>query len=291
MDISAITGTDSGFDYYWLPRLSADHKLESLCSSLKQRFRASVNEPEAHEQWLVRTYCAVKYLFAATAMLSAAKYSREKGVRIVQPYLQYYALFNTSRALILLIPEQTWRGGNLLDDVTHSKAPNVVEGMLRCISLDFAADFRLAYDRSLALREYFPYKFPAEELNGELAGKCCTIEDTIRLCSGVAEVAQMVSECLETAFVGRSVPIQLVEDPLRRFFEYSVRSRSFVTDDEDYYRLGRIVKKSEKPCSLIGMVTEGMVEDYFGSWTDPSATGPGAYDLAIEDWTLIFPFP
>jgi hypothetical protein len=291
MDISALTGDDSGFGYYWLPRLSTEGQLGALCFSLNQRFRASAGQVEAHEQWLVRTYSAVKYLLAATAMLSAAKYTRLKGVRIVQPYLQYYALFNTSRALILLIPEQPWKGGALLDDITHSKAPNIVEDLLRYVSPAFARDFRICYDRALALREYFSYKFPAEGLGGELESQQCTLEDTIRVCSGVAEVAQMLSECLAKAFDGLSCPSRLAEEPLRRFFEYSVRSVSLVSDEEDYYRLGRIVQKHLKPCSLIGMATEGMVEDFFGSWDDSTATEPDAYSLRIEDWTLIFPFP
>jgi hypothetical protein len=247
-------------------------------------------EAEANEQWLVRTYSSLKYLFAATAMLSAAKYTRLKGVRIVQPYLQYYALFNTSRALILLIPEREWKSGAILDEITHSNAPNIVEGLLRQASPSFARDFRVCYDRALALREYFSYKFPAEGLGGELESQQCTFEDTSRVCSVVAEVAQMFSECLSNAFDSQSWPTRLTEEPLRRFFEYSVRSISLVHDDEDYYRLGRIVAKKQKPCSLFGMATEGMVEDYFGSWDDPNVTEPDAYSLGIQDWTMIFPF-
>jgi hypothetical protein len=159
------------------------------------------------------------------------------------------------------------------------------------VSPGFARDFRAGYDRALALREYFSYKFPAEGLDGELNDKQCTIEDTIRVCSGVAEVAQMASECLAKVFAGRSCPSPLAEEPLRRFFEYSVRSVSLVSDDEDYYRLGRIVRKAPRVCSLIEMATEGMVEDFFGAWDDPNATEPDAYSLKIEDWTLIFPFP
>jgi hypothetical protein len=291
MDISALTGSDSGFEYCWLPNLSTECRLRTLCSSLQQRFRVSAAQPEAHEQWLVRTYSSLKYLLAATAMLSAAKYARLKGVRIVQPYLQYYALFNTSRALVLLMPEQAWSGGALLDGITHAKAPNIVEDLLRYVSPEFARDFRTCYDRALALREYFSYKFPAEGFGGELHGQQDTVEHTTKMCSSVAEVAQMTSECLAKVFANRPHPSRLAEEPLRRFFEYSVRTISCVTDDEDYYRLGRIVMKDPSVCSLIEMATEGMVEDYFGSWNDPTATEPDAYHLEIEDWTLIFPFP
>jgi hypothetical protein len=67
--------------------------------------------PASPEEWFIRRYAAVKLILSSTVMLSSANYAIARGLRIVRPYLLYYALFNTSRALVLLVPEQIWQHG------------------------------------------------------------------------------------------------------------------------------------------------------------------------------------
>jgi hypothetical protein len=114
------TGAEYEYDYRHIREMN-EESTRQYCSSLLQRFALQRNVPHAAEQWIARTYIAVKYLLAASLMLSFAEYALTRNLRIVEPYLLYFALFNSSRALMLMIPEQAWNDGAILSDVTHTK--------------------------------------------------------------------------------------------------------------------------------------------------------------------------
>jgi hypothetical protein len=114
-DLSDITGVASGFDDRNLCRVLTEAQLKELQGALRVRFRKTKLQPDALEVWMVRCYSSVKLLLAATVILSSSEYARGRGLKIVIPYLIYYACFNVSRAFLLLIPEQPWNDGRLLD--------------------------------------------------------------------------------------------------------------------------------------------------------------------------------
>ena len=124
LEFKKYTGCDSGFPYRALSTLK-EPLAQSYCHSLRQRFKKNAQLPYASEEWLVRTYISVKLILSASVMLSSARYAAAKALRIVEPYLLYYSLLNTSRALVLLVPEQRWDDGKLLDETTHTKVLNV----------------------------------------------------------------------------------------------------------------------------------------------------------------------
>jgi hypothetical protein len=127
------TGASADFPYQALVAVDGE-VIKSRCQALRQKFQRLAPLPNAHEEWLFRTYAAVKLILAATVMLSSAKYAIAKALRIVEPYLMYYALINTSRALVLVLPEQRWENGRLLDESTHEKTRNLVSDQLRPMS-------------------------------------------------------------------------------------------------------------------------------------------------------------
>lgn len=133
-------------------------------------------------------------------MLSSANYAAMKGLRIVEPYLLYYSLFNTSRALVLLVPEQEWQDGRLLEESTHEKVRNVTVDQLRYLSHDVAHEYQDLAQRALVTRELFSYRFPATGLKNEIEKLLPDYEDVVFVCRYVAETAQLYSECLEKAF-------------------------------------------------------------------------------------------
>jgi hypothetical protein len=111
------SGGSVDFPYQALSGLEG-REVELYCNSLRQRFQRASLLPDAVEEWLVRTYAAAKLILSASVMLSSAKYAADHALRIVEPYLLYYALLNTSRALVLMVPEQSWNDGKLLDETT-----------------------------------------------------------------------------------------------------------------------------------------------------------------------------
>lgn len=288
--VSKYSGADYEYDYRQISD-SSEESVRLYCNSLLQRFGAERNRPEAAEQWIARTYLSVKYLLSATLMLSAADYALSRNLRIVEPYLLYYALFSSSRALVLMIPEQPWNDGAILDQITHTKAQNVVADRLRYLSPNLAQQYKELSQRALASREMFSYKFPGSGLTGQMAAVIPQIADVIEACEIVAEVAQINSECLQTSF--KSLPeTKLPNDSkaLRTFFEYEHKSLDIlISDDEDYYRLWQFARHSSRPMSLHLTARPGLVEDFFGAWSAETSS-VDQFDPDKSNWRLIFDF-
>lgn len=293
IEICKYTGADYEYDYQQLGELKEDI-IAKYCSSLRQRFTAQREAPEAAEQWIARTYISVKYLLAASLMLSSTEFASARNLRIVEPYLLYYALFNSSRALFLMIPEQVWNAGGILDDPTHLKVQNVVYDYMRYLSTEVADQYKDISGRALATRETFSYKFPAQGLHGAFASIVPALDDVTRLCQFAAEMAELHSECLQTSF--RNLPdVELpnASQALRRFLEYEHRSLDqSVIDYDDWYRLWQFARHSNKPLSLHLTARPGLVEDFFGAWIPNEDTGEkiDQYSADNTDWRIIFDF-
>lgn len=289
-EIRRFTGAEYEYDYRHIREMNED-LTQQYCSSLLQRFALERKAPHATEQWIARTYISVKYLLAASLMLSSAEYALTRNLRIVEPYLLYYALFNSSRALMLMIPEQLWNDGAILYDVTHTKALNVVSDTLRYLSREAAHRYSDVCQKALASREMFSYKFPASGLNGQMAAIVPSIEDVTNMCGFIAETAQINSECLQTSF--SNLPESELPNnsaAFRKFFEYEHKSLDVpINDHEDLYRLCQLARHSSKPVSLHLTARPGLVEDFLGAWT-PKNEGFDQYDPDATDWRVIFDF-
>jgi hypothetical protein len=180
------TGASIEFPYDLLSGL--DEKLVQFhCGALRQRFQLQTSLPNAVEHWFFRSYAAVKLILSSTVMLSSANYAAAKGLRIVEPYLLYCALFNTSRALVLLVPEERWQEGKLLEESTHEKVRNVTADQLRYLSKERAAEYQNLAQRALATREFFSYRFPATGLKNDVEKILPEYEDVVWVCRYIAE--------------------------------------------------------------------------------------------------------
>jgi hypothetical protein len=293
VQVSKYTGAEYEYDYKQVSYIG-DESIAKYCSSLRQRFAQQRQAPEAAEQWIARTYLATKYLLAASLMLSSARFAIAQHLRIVEPYLLYYALFNASRTLFLVIPEQPWNGGRLIGDPTHLKVQNVVHDCLGHLSIDAATRYKDVIRRALATREMFSYRFPAQGLRGSFASIAPELEEVTTVCQFLAELAQLHSECLESSF--RSLPdVELpnASQALKTLLLYEPRSlNSAVTDAEDWYRLWQFARHSNKPLSLHLTARPGLVEDFFGAWSldEDHNEGFDVYDADSQDWRIIFDF-
>jgi hypothetical protein len=284
------TGSSIDFEYRALANLEPE-VVESYCGSLRRRFKTKAISLEAVEEWLVRTYSAVKLILSATVMVSSAEYASERALRIVEPYLFYYSLLNSSRALLVLVPEQPWNDAKLLDETTHMKILNITADQIRHLSNDTSEEYADLMRRALVSRELFSYKFPGQGLKGQVSRILPAFDQVLDMCSYLAEMAQLHSECLEAAFLDTGGPHQdFTEETLRRFFEYEHKFLAApLEDDDDYYRLGYTLRKLGRPVSLQVTATEGLVEDFFGAW-DFASDGTDDYRPKPPDWGMIFPF-
>jgi hypothetical protein len=292
IEISQYSGADYEYAYIQLNRLD-EQVVERYCGSLRERLRKMSLTPEQSEIWIVRAYVAVKYLLAASLLLVSAEFASKCNLKIVQPYLLYYALFNTSHALFLMVPEQEWRAGAILDDVTHQKAQNVVADYLRYLSPEMAQQFKDVSGRAMATREMLSYKFPALGLTGGLAEVMPDFEDVVDVCQFLAEAAQLNSECIQAAFAGvPDGPLSPDSPILKRFYIYEHKSIPGFGDSDDWYRLWQFGRHSNKPLSLHLTARAGLVEDFIGVWCPDGDETPDhlQFDPDDADMRLIFDF-
>jgi hypothetical protein len=122
-------------------------------------------------------------------------------------------------------------------------------------------------------RELFSYRFPAKGLRGEISDLMPDWKAVLSHARLLSEIAQVNSECLESACGNRKLPLddpkfvgdEGSNDLLRTFYLYEHKTAPII-DDDDYYRLGRIINGANSPQNLFHLATDGLIEDAFGCW-------------------------
>jgi hypothetical protein len=125
-NFSQFTGIDWGISF---DRISAEwdeHKCQKYCLNIKQQYAKQTKAwtDDLHSEWLTRNYLAVKMILSASVMLSTYEYCQDRNVRIVQPYLLYYATLSCCRAVHFTMPNFHLQDSDLYA-MTHKKIINV----------------------------------------------------------------------------------------------------------------------------------------------------------------------
>jgi len=224
-------------------------------------------------------------ILSASVMLTSLEYCREKNVRIVQPYLLYYAAISCCRAVHFTSPDFQLQNTDLYA-MTHQKIINVTGDHLQRHFPGKWAKAKLFLEELRADREMFSYKFPALGFSG--SGNANQFDRVVELCSLLAENAELNSECLEASF-RKNVKGEYSINPeiVKLCFLYESDAGVHL-DREDYYRTDYMKRKMNGPYCLSMMATEGLVEDFFGSWF-PEEDDKGHYN-PDDNWQIIFPF-
>lgn len=282
--LNQFTGSEFTYDYRTVPELCEESAIRGYCAATRSCFApiAKAFNNEAHTEWLVRSYLALKYVLGATVLASSAEYAEDHNLCVALPYLNYYSVFNCARAFVLTLPDYVWKG-ELSIELTHQNAINRAANALR--RLDSNAEkrwgdvLRAARDQ----RELFSYRFPALGPS-LLEGKLLSVREAQTLARFLTEMAQLNTECLE-ASVRKHAPgpwALLETDDTWLTMTYEASEESFI-DHDDWSRLGWYFAKWKRPLPLSILATEGLVEDFFGAW---AAEREDVYD-PDENWALL----
>ncbi|KLU63340.1 hypothetical protein CEB3_c02640 [Peptococcaceae bacterium CEB3] len=291
-NVSQFTRIHSGFEYLEIQDRFTEAEISSACNRLRQRYALHTKSwsNETNTEWVLRTYLAVKMVFSSSVMLTSLEYAMEKNLRIVEPYLLYYSILNTCRALILTAPDEKWDDGKLFSS-SHNKIINLTVDYIVKINKDIGHEIKVLLERSKVYRELFSYKFPASGIRRLDATFVVEFEKAVSMARLFCELAQFNSEIFQASH-NRNVDkkCDLDDRILPTGYEYHGEGRSFV-DDEDFYRIGYIYRKRPYPTNLLWTMTEGMVEDFFGAWcSELEENNDDIYD-PDKNWTIIFPVP
>lgn len=289
-DVSQITNLDSGFCYEKVNTVFEEHELKKNAESIRKRFAVHTKawNTNLHTQWVIRHYLSIKMILSASVMLTSLDYSYKKNIRIVEPYLAYYSLLNTSRALILTLPDVDWNDGSIIS-LPHETIINLTFDAINKINNIEGKKVKEELSKAKIFRELFSYRFPSKGLK-QFDEEMSDFQKVVSHCKLFCEIAQFNSEILQKSYKKNvHQEFDFNEKILSTGFVFESKNFSIV-DFADYHRIGYIDRKMKKPFNLLWMMTEGMVEDFFGAWCSHNESDKDIYD-PDENWRIIFPVP
>lgn len=251
------------YTYRKLFDLCSERRVEKVSGSVLAQYANLTKswDISANSAWTCRTYLATKMILNATVLTNALKYSEVIGLRIANPYYEYYAALSLMRAVVYTLPSESWSDGELIS-ISHSKAINLTFDWLAKFDHATAERLRKVARQLKAQREVISYRAPA-------SGTAVLDEeyDLNELLVVLGELAQFNSELLEQSVSKNASPDCFVVQENSTFSLIYFEIEGFVfNDSEDTYRLGYIARKQPRPYSLAATMTEGQTEDFIGAW-------------------------
>lgn len=273
-----ITGLESGFEYIELTRHFSEDAIMKYAERQKQKAVTIAKNwsKEKQIEWILRNYLSLKMTLASTMLLNSAAYSNDNNLQIVVPYLYYYSLLNTSRALLFSNPFIEWKDGGLLSS-THQNTINQVHNEFRVLSEEVADFIKKLLLSTKGYRELYSYRFPANGLNPYSSDGESVIKEEIAISNArlLTELAQFNSEIMQ---VMSDRHIQETFELTNQDLEEGYKYKGYLIDEneklidlrdsEDWYRLTYFVRKQiYTPINILWIAREGLIEDFFGAWT------------------------
>ncbi len=250
---------------------------------------------QSNTEWVCRIFWAAKMILAASVMLENLAYARRKNLKICVPYLQYYSLLYSLKALVVVLPSQRWDNGALIEQ-KHAKTINVACDEITKLDRrwqrekDGCTSVKRRILRLKAFREFISYRAPSSGGSLEEYGI-----DVVPLCRVPVELSQMISEVLERSLL-KQLPDgykpELLDGGLANVFSANIDGEHFF-DAEDRYRIGYLFRKYPMPTNILHVMSEGHVEDFFGSWCGEKEDESADQDIFDPDdnWRILFDVP
>lgn len=263
-----ITGAETSFEYIETIRKFNEKEIFDYCGRSKYLYSKLTKkwDDKLNSEWILRNYMAIKMIFSSTLLFNSLKNSVERNVRIVEPYLLYYSLLNSCRALLWTIPTTSNMEVTALQKLTHEKIINMTFDNIRTISNSVGEEVQNVMKIAKGYRELFSYRFPANGLGSVEEKYQIKIEDAELICRLLCELAQLNSELIDVSLrknaIGKyNVDLNILKDG----FLYNTNGQTFI-DNEDRSRLDKMARNMDKPTNLFFTISDGQIEDFFGAW-------------------------
>ena len=280
--ISDFTGSRYCYPYRELAHQAAPEQIRDYCNAIRNRFLpiAKVFTGVDNSRWVLRHFLALKFSISAAILSGSAIYARDHNLLMGAPYFNYYALLNCCRAFLMTAPDIEWRGRPTLE-MTHSKILNVTGDLMRRLDgapqRQWSEKLRLAREH----RELYSYQFPGTGLRFVGHG-ACDPDDTADFARLIVELAMLNSECFEACLFKHaeekvSTPT-LADHALGQVYEIA---GIHIRDAYDSERLGKLVARWGRVSTLEVMASDGMIEDFYGSYASPDGD---AGDFYADDY-------
>ncbi len=261
-DIWAVTGV--GLYQYDVLCDFTDKEVRAYCQSMRQKAASLAKSwsQDLSTEWISRSFLAVKMILAAQLLLNAAYYAARKNLFVTQPYLIYYALLNSCRAVLFTDLHTDWRQGSLRT-ISHDKIRTMTVSSLRRLSRTKAEEIDSFILRAKKHRELLSYSFPATGLR-EIR-KDVDMDKAADVAALLCEIAEANSECLESAWRKHSnVHFDVAWESLVDICLYD--GEPAFTDDNDLHHASFLKRKVVGPACLCMIMTFGAIDDFQIAW-------------------------
>lgn len=276
---------DWWYEFQKLPVLCKENLVSRRTQNLIRQFSLLTKNWSAdlNSEWTVRIYFSAKMVLAASVMARSLRYAEEKNLRAVTSYLSYYTVMHSLRAIAFTSPNAAWNNGEILL-MTHSKTINIACDEIANFDRELSGRVKKAVLHLKAFRELISYRAPSSGDNFPKPDF-----DIYEYSRFFLEIAQLQSEILEASIeknVTESFALQ--NEVISHVTDVKIEGISF-HDSEDQYRLGYLARKYPAPTNILHIMSEGHVEDFFGSWCSDDEQ-PGSFD-PDENWQILFDVP
>ncbi len=282
---SKYAGRQWWYEFQELPALTAEKAVQLRSHELLKQFSVQTKNwtSDLNSEWVVRTFYASKMVLASSLFAQSLTYAEVNNLRPVVSYLSYYTVMHALRAILFTSPQAKWNDGELLE-ANHSKTINIACDAIAHFSKDLSRDVKHSVLQLKAFRELISYRAPSSGGGFEKPDF-----DVVRYCRFFLEVAQLQSELLEASLRKHvTESFALNEDFLRCVFEVEIDGFHF-HDTEDWHRIGYVARKHPAPVNIMHMLSEGHVEDFFGSWCAREDVA-NAFN-PDDNWGILFDVP
>lgn len=279
-DIYAATGSDYCIGYRALRSEATLEQMQAYCTRAKALFVpiAKAFTPDDNSRWLLRHYLAVKFASASALMAGSAQYAYDHNLMMAVPYFNYYTVLNACRAYLMTAPQLSWEGQKTVE-MTHEKILNCAADYMRNLDPGRRLSWRVQMAAYRDQRTLFSYRFP---LSGpDFIGRDA-LDPTaaIALAQLVAELGALNSECFDGVLkkhVDENIAVtELSDHHWARLYALAGEEE---IDHADRHRFGKLRQQWRRVSPLHVLVSDGMMDDLFGSWTNPDRVdGDGGFD-------------
>lgn len=273
------------YQFREIPSFASEAAVQVRSSELLKQFSTITKNwnSDLNSEWTVRIYFAAKMVLASSVMAQSLRYAEENNLRPVVSYLSYYTVMHALRAILLTSPQVNWNNGEILQ-TTHTKTINIACDALAHFNRELASQVKSSTIHLKAFRELISYRAPSSGDNFQKPDF-----DVYGYCRLFLEVAQLQSELLETS-IEKNVTIgfELDQAFTQHVYDIEIDGINF-QDREDWYRIGYLARKHPAPTNILHIMSEGHVEDFFGSWCPDEETA-NAFN-PDDDWRILFDVP
>ena len=261
----------------------SEKKLDKYIQQTHNRFKREATDWsfEKNNFWILRLYSSLKMLLSTTVFYSNYEFSEEKKIFLSLPYLEYYGLISSCRALLLLSSDK--EEFSKIFSATHSNIITSITKLLESIDLELSKNFDKHINSLKENRERFSYHLPTRKIIDDDIQQ--TFLDSLYFSRIIGELAQLNSEILEN---------NIDKESDSKFFIFGniesidIEIIKYFNSSEDYYRLGYIARKVKRPINLHLLATEGLTEDFLANYMEEYQEENQL--SALHNLQLIFPF-